>query len=221
VRVIIAAAGGDAKWNGHLGVPRHMAPIEGEPLLQRTVRQAVAYTGDVHVTTPNDDRYRVIGAYRHVRAADYASEYDSTRDLWDEDGRTVLLYGDVFFTDQAMSTICGDARRAFRAYGRRGASQVTGTPYGELFAVSWWPEHHEQMDTHLDLVHSTRAAGTITRPPGWMLLRAWQGTPLNRHTVRRNRYFVRIDDATDDFDRPDDYARHPATRTATPTQAAG
>ena len=50
----------------------------------------------------------------------------------------------------------------------------------------------------------------MTRPPGWMLLRAWQGTPLGRHIVKRGRYFVTIDDLTDDIDKAEDYARHPA-----------
>lgn len=209
MRVIIAAAGGDKAWNGHLDVPRHLVPVGGEPLLQRTIRQAVTFTEDVHVTTPDDDRYRVVGAYRHVREPG-ASEYASTRDLWSEDGRTVLLLGDVYFTDRAISTICGDRRRGFRAYGRRGASRVTGTPYGELFAASWWPEHHEQMDRHLATVHAARSAGTVTRPPGWLLLRAWQGTPLGTHIVKRGRYFVTIDDLTDDIDTAADYARHPA-----------
>lgn len=209
MRVIIAAAGGDKTWGGHLGVPRHMVPVQGEPLLQRTIRQAVAFTEDVHVTTPDDDRYRVVGAYRHVREPG-ESEYASTRDLWSEDGRTVLLLGDVYFTDRAISTICGDRRRCYRVFGRAGASNMTGTPWGEIFAASWWPEHHEQMDRHLVTVHAARAAGTVTRPPGWMLLRAWQGTPLDRHIVKRGRHFTRIDDLTDDVDQVGDYARHPA-----------
>lgn len=208
MRIIIAAAGGDAKWNGHLGVPRHMVPVEGEPLLQRTIRQAAALTGDVHVTTPDDDRYQVAGAVRHARDPG-ASEYDSTRDLWNESGRTVLLLGDVYFTAAAIRVIGAWGRRAYQVFGRRGASRITGTPYGEIFAASWWPEHHAQMDKHLATVHAVRAEGDVTRPPGWMLLRAWQGTPLHRHVVR-SRYFTQIDDLTDDVDRAEDYQRHPA-----------
>lgn len=207
--MIIAAAGGDKSWNGHLGVPRHMVPVEGEPLLQRTIRQALTLTRDVHVTTPDDDRYRVVGAVRHVREPG-ESEYACTRDLWSADGRTVLLLGDVYFTDRAMAVIGAYVPRNYRVFGRAGASAVTGTPWGEIFAASWWPEHHEQIDRYLAVVHALRAEGTITRPPGWMLLRAWQRTPLDRHIVKRGRYFTRIDDATDDFDDPADYERHPA-----------
>lgn len=226
MRVIIAAAGGQAKWDNYLGVPSHLAPLTahgGEPLLQRTIRQALDHTDDVHLTAPDDDRYAVWSmlpadadglerrARLHHRSPDEPSEYASTRDLWAEDVRTVLLLGDVYFTDTAMRRIMRDPHRRFRAYGRAARSRTTGCTWGELFASSWWPEQHATMDRHLATVHAARAAGTVLRPPGWMLLRAWQGTPLHMHRVRRP-WFAEIDDDTDDLDYPADYDRHPATR---------
>jgi hypothetical protein len=215
VRIVIAAAGGPGKWDGYLGIPKHLAPLTvhgGEPLLHRTVRQALAVTADVHLTSPDDDRYEVPGVIRHVRGSEAPSEYAATRDLWNSKGRTVLLLGDVYFTDGAMATIARFAARRYRCFGRYRASRITGTPYGEIFAVSWWPEQHAQMDAYLRLVHRTRASGAVTRPPGWMLLRAWQRTPLGKHRVSP-RWFEEIDDLTDDFDRPADYERHPITKT--------
>ncbi len=105
---------------------------------------------------------------------------------------------------------CGD--RDYRVFGRFGPSRITGTPYGEIFAASFWPAQHEALDRHLDIVHRTRAAGTVTRPPGWMLLRSWQGTPLGKHRVRKP-WFVELPaDETDDLDRDDDLRRHPVFR---------
>lgn len=226
MRVIIAAAGAQAKWDNYLNVPSHLAPLTahgGEPLLQRTIRQALAHTSDVHLTCPDDDRYAVWSmlppdgngveqfAKLHIRTPDEPSEYASTRGLWAEDARTVLLLGDVYFTDAALRRIMADPHRRFRAYGRASRSRTTGCQWGELFASSWWPEQHSTMDRHLSTVHAARAAGTVTRPPGWMLLRAWQGSPLHLHRVARP-WFVEIDDDTDDLDYPADYDRHPATR---------
>jgi hypothetical protein len=215
LRVIIACSGDQSKWGGHLGVPSHLAPLTahgGQPLLHRTVRQARAVTSDVHVTAPSgDDRYITDGVTVHHREPGAPSEYAVTRDLWHDHGRTILLLGDVYFTDAAIARIVGHTPRSYQVFGRYGPSQVTGTPWGEIFAASWWPEQHTQMDAHLDLVHRTRAAGTVTRPSGWMLLRAWQSTPLGEHRVGP-KWFVEIDDATDDLDLPEDYARHPATR---------
>ncbi|WP_304452907.1 hypothetical protein [Nocardiopsis sp. YSL2] len=213
MRIVIAASGGQTKWAGHLGTCSHLVPVAdtGQPLLARTVSQALTLTGDVHVIIPDDSRYAdaADGATAHIRGRDYPSEYAATRDLWSADDRTVLLLGDVYFTREALATIVGETRRAYRCFGRYRASKHTGTPYGEIFAASWWPAHHQQMDAHLDLVHRTRAAGTVTRPPGWMLLRAWQGTPLAKHRVSV-RFFTEIDDLTDDIDFPADYDRHPA-----------
>lgn len=200
MRVIIACAGPQTKWNNHLGVPSHLVPVGGEPLLYRTVRQALTLTEDVYVTAPPDERYDAAGVVRHWPGP-AANEYAASRRCWDDEGRTVLMLGDVYFTDQAIAKIRAHDEREYRVFGRRGASRITGTPYGEIFAASWWPEHHAMLDLHLAAIgHADKA--------GWRLLRAVQGTPTDRHIVRRP-WFVKVDDLTDDIDFPADYERHP------------
>ena len=210
MRVIIAAAGQRPKWGGYLGVPPHLVQVDGWPLLSRTIGQARKLTTDVHVTCPDDDRYRMAageGAVCHVRG-DEGNEYTSTRDLWLTSGRTVLLLGDVFFSDEAIATIGGGSPTAYRCFGRAGASKHTGTPYGEIFAASWGPQRHDRMDAYLAEVARLRETGACIRPPGWVLLRLWQGTPVRRHQVQAP-FFTEIDDLTDDLDKPADYDRHP------------
>lgn len=215
MRVIIACAGSQAKWGNHLGVPSHLVPLtahHGVPLLYRTVGQARELCDDVHLTVPaGDTRYRLPGVTVHEQDGTAPSEYAATRDLWSTTGRTLLLLGDVYFTDAALARITGYGGHRYRCFGRYTASKTTGTPYGEIFAASWWPEQHTRMDKLLAHVHAVRATGAVTRPPGWMLLRAWQGTPLSKHRVDP-RWFGEINDLTDDFDTPADYERHPATR---------
>jgi hypothetical protein len=214
MRIILAASGSQVKWSGHLGVTSHFAPLtrhDGQPLIMRTIEQIKRHGHEVHVTTPSHPAYVDLPAIRHIVQRDKPSEYAASRELWDPEGRTILLLGDVFFTDLAIDRILRYAKRQFMVFGRFGPSKITGTPYGEIFAASWYGEHIIQMDKHLDNVHKIRAEGSITRPPGWMLLRAWQGTPLNRHKVLR-KHFIEINDETDDIDFPIDYERHPATR---------
>jgi hypothetical protein len=56
--VIIACAGEGKRWGEYLRVPKHLAQTaDGEVLLHRTIEQALGMTGDVHVITPDDDRY--------------------------------------------------------------------------------------------------------------------------------------------------------------------
>ncbi|GAB7049694.1 hypothetical protein [Catenuloplanes indicus] len=213
MRVIIAASDGDdPKWANHLGVPKQLAPLDGAPLLAHTIGQARSISDDVHVTLPDDPRYDVLSALpgitRHVRAGDYPSEYASTRDLWATDDRTVLLLGDVYFSAEAIRTIAGAGEHGIRIFGREGASAYTGSDWGAVFATSFWPEHHAELDRHLTEVHYEHSVGHCLRPPGWMLLCAVQGTPWEVHTVQAP-WFVEIDDLTDCIDRAVDYARHP------------
>lgn len=229
MRIIIACAGGCPKWQGYLGVPSHFAPVRGVPVLHRTLEQALRVTSDVHITGPvNDPRYRLPGAVFHPREPESArSEYESTRELWHPDGRTVLLLGDVWFTHACFDLITGWPDEAFRVFGRAWPSTFTGAPYGEIWGASWWPQDHEALDQALAVVHATRESGECTRPPGWMLLIEMQGhrgsgSPLRRWSHRVNPpekpWFVDTaellpGDLTEDFDKPEDYAeRHPLTR---------
>lgn len=156
----------------------------------------------------------------HARGESYPSEYHATHQMWNPDGRTVLLLGDTYFTDAAIAAIARFGARSYQGFGRAGKSRFTGCRYGELWAASWWPEHIRTMDTHLAKIKALREVGTITRPTGWMLLRAWQGTPLNKHKCDP-RWMTTIDDLTDDWDFPVDYDRHPATQKAVPKMKAG
>lgn len=214
MRVIIAAAGEATRWGGYLGVPKHLAPTaDGEVLLARTVAQARQISNDVHVLTPADPQYEL--PPRRSRKVTWhevpphRNEYEHTRHLWSDTDRTVLILGDVYFTDQAIATIAAGSPSAYRVFGRFGPSKITKTPYGEIFAASWGSARHEQMDAHLVEVERLRVTGECTRPPGWVLLRLWQGTPVRRHVVRRP-IWAEIDDWTDDLDTPADYDRHPA-----------
>jgi len=216
VRIIIACAGSSAKWGGHLGVPRHLVPMGGEPLLHRTVRQALAHSGDVRVISADDQRYKVDGVQWHEAPQRTPNEFATTLPWWSAESRTVLLLGDTYYTDDAMATITGFEPVRWQMFGRKGASALTGTPWGEYFASSWWPQNRQMLLEHLEKVILARAAGIARRCTGWEILRSIQRTPLNEHVVHPF-WFAEIDDATDDIDFPADYARHPA---ATPEVAS-
>lgn len=212
-RVIIACAGRvpDPKWGGHLGVPKHLALVGDEPLLGRTARQVLQHTSDIWVTCPaGDPRYQVAGVVRLAHPDHRAgNEYDASRRWWSGAGRTVLLLGDVCWTDQALATVMRFEPRRMRWFGRMGASKVTIARWGEIFAISWWPDHHQMIDVHLNQV---RASPRITRPPGWKLYRSLHGLPMGRH--RKAGDWTEIDDGTDDWDTPELYRAHPMIRAA-------
>jgi hypothetical protein len=216
-RVIIACAGPDRKWGNHLGVPRHLAPMDGEPLLHRTVRQVSRYPVDIHVTAPAQEHYLVPGTSLHVVTRPAPNEYVSSRPLWNTAGRTVLLLGDVYFTDEAIEAILGYEGKLWRLFGRYGPSKVSSTPWGEVFGSSWLPQDHGMLDQHLQQVALAFAWGQSRRFTAWEVLRSVQRTPLNEHVVNPV-WFGEIDDATDDLDTPAEYEQHPA---ATPGVVVG
>ncbi|MFF0597914.1 hypothetical protein [Streptomyces antibioticus] len=232
MRVIVAAAGPQTKWGGHLGVRSHFAPVRGSldadgpvvPLLELTLGRLAAFSADVWLTVPPDDPgpyeelAHAYGVRTHRAAPGCRNEFESSRPVWSHVGVNVLLLGDVWFTDQALDTIFTKAdvihwgESCFKFYGRAQASRITGSPWGEIFANSWRGHDSAKMGRLTYAVRREQDAGRADPTKhGWTMLRLLQGTPLREHLVQPP-WWVEIDDATDDIDFPEDYGRHPATR---------
>lgn len=222
MRVVVAAAGSQARWGGHLGVRSHFAPVRSAlgsdavlPLLERTLRQAAARADDVWLVGPADepDPYSGLAESCGVRFAvapcGSRNEFESTRPVWAPDGAHVLLLGDVWFTEAALDAVFARAAEGLRFFGRQGPSPLTGCLWGEIFAQSW--RVTSVMEWLTEQVRAEQDAGRADPSKhGWTMLRLVQDSPLRTHVVFAP-WWVEIDDATDDFDLPADYARHPAT----------
>lgn len=213
MRVIIPCAGMATRWFGD--TPKHLVPIFDEPILHRTVRLIQERTdADVRVVVKNlsDDRYKIPGATRATAKLDpsrsQADKLSSSRHLWSKTGRTVILWGDCFFTEVAMDRILshdGD----WCMFARLGPSKFTGKDHKEPFGFSLAPEHHDVLDLGINTCIDQARAGTLTAWSGsWQMYRAALGygdvrwpdlptTALDNVTV--------IDDWTDDFDVEDDW----------------
>lgn len=144
-KVLILVAGSQEGWRGE----RHLLPIAGEPLLARSVRMMrdrgyepvmVASRPEIQEMTsrhfvPDDDKYVL-------------STVLSTQPLWDD--RTVVLFGDIIWSEQSLDTVFRD-RQSLRFY--------PGYPAGVLgfaFGEEWQSEVIRQSqriidDSRLDL----------------------------------------------------------------------
>lgn len=207
VRVILIAAGEGSRWGDHTGVPKHLVRICGEVLLERTVRQFSEH-GDV-VVVGRDERYEVAGARLLVpdlEPTNYgADKFLSSRRLWSRDGRTLVAYGDVRFSDEAVSRIVSHESRDWRLFARFGPSSVYGGDRGECFAQSFWPNDIGDHLAALRLIVRLRQSRVLGQIGGWQHYRAMEGLFLDEHA--RGPRFVEIDDETDDLDYPEDLAR--------------
>lgn len=223
MRVVIIADGSGSRWGNHLGIPKHLIEVDGEAIIHRSQRLFAAAGAEVLVVA-SDERYatsygRLVDARHDYGRWLDGDKFASSAHHWHERDRTIVVYGDVYFTEQAVQTITAPAAD-WTLYGRFGPSSITGSKHAEIFALTFHPNHHSEMLAALTHVSELARGGTIDRCGGWELYRAMNGLrgrqcrhrspqpPLARH--------VAIDDWTEDFDSPSDYYAFTARRT-TPT----
>lgn len=214
--VIIIAAGDATRWDNYLNRPKHLIEIDKEPILSRTVRQVKAHGADkVWIVSKKE----TASLYKKKAGADIfiptfnpdmvdADKFYNSRELWNKEGRTIILYGDVYFSDLAMDSIMGWSDTQFRLFGRAFDSKITGTAYGECFAQSFYEGDQDNYLAALRRIARLYKWGLIGRCGGWEHYRAMLGFPdelIRRHFVGEK--FTNIDDWTDDFDYPKDYDR--------------
>lgn len=209
-RVLIICAGEGTRWNNYLGVPKHLAVLNGEAIIDRTVRQlrerGVEY---LVILKDEDDRYPLPQAIVDV---DYETNADadkflSSKKYWNREGRTIILYGDVYFTDEAIDTILNYGSDDWLLFCRPDGSRITGGKWGECFAFSLKAEHLKLFEEKLHYVATLWKTGVIKRCGGWELYRAMIGRTDKqvRHPHKMGSNYVEINDATEDMDSPDDY----------------
>lgn len=203
------AGGSDEKWTSLGGSGRrHFQLIAGEPLLQRTIRQLEARgVGDIVIVAPPDVRYQ-LPETRQVAPSSAAWGHEALNAVaeWSPLGRTLQVYGDTVFTDAALDTIVGFDDRRWQLFGRHGAGGVSR--WGELFAISFWPEQRATWQHALEGVFALKARGVIRRAGSWEAYRflgGARGAAIGKHALYPE-LFTEINDGTDDFDTPEEYA---------------
>lgn len=212
-RYILAIAGDGSRWNNHLGVRKHFAPINGEPLILRTIRQIRQFDKDAEIYIGQNPKYKVsipdVTIYdgtTYKKGAE-SDRYFASTPFWNREGRTVLIWGDVYFTDDAVEKLTKLSDTWLR-YGRVGGSSLKG--WGEEFAISFNPEHQ-------DLVFkSCKKVEKLSLEVGHQLYGAIYLAMLGVSDSDIVNYsasglkpnlgnMVEINDETDDFDFPSDY----------------
>ncbi len=208
-RVIILAAGDGTRWGDFKGVPKHLVEVEGERLLDRTCSLFLRYTDDVVVVAPKgDDRYIVPGTRLYSpkvsKTKRELDKFASSMDQWDPNKRNVLVYGDVYFTEEAVETIMTNSD-PWKYFCRSKSSEVTGKNCEEIFAIGFMPDRQKWLgDSIVSIIDSPSMTG------GWSLFRE---LTLGGHVLGLDVYdykmfetgnHIDIDDWTEDFDYPED-----------------
>src|SRR5690606_13709540 len=113
---------------------------EGERLLDRLVRLLLeSGIEDIYIAVKGEDaRYEVDGAKIYIAKINYkenadADKFLSSKDIWNKNGRTIVLYGDCYFSDEAIDKIATEEKEEWLLFCRPGRSKITGTQWGECF----------------------------------------------------------------------------------------
>lgn len=204
IRVLILAAGDGTRWRNYRNTPKHLAEVEGEILLERTCRQFLQYTSDV-IVVGTDDRYAVDSTTLYVpqqskpRWQDMA-KFWSSHEKWSPH-RTVLAFGDVYYTDEAVKTIMTNTDE-WHCFLRKGPSSITGCEWREIFAFAFNGTQNQRFREKISKIISKKTAPS---GGGWQLFRelVWD----THNYLFDNPYYTNIDDWTEDFDFPEDLSR--------------
>jgi hypothetical protein len=211
MRAVVIAAGDGTRWGNFLGAPKHFAPIDGQPILHRTVDLLREHTDDIVIVAPPDDleRYVVIntateGAWLHPENGE-ADKFLSSRHFWDWEGDTALIYGDCYFTEEAIATIMQPITEPWHLFCRFGPNPFTGRRWGENFAFTFDKEGAGIISRGaLEMVYHS----PNDRNGGWELYRRLTGAP--EHGDYGNA--TDITDWSDDLDYPSDWVEMVARR---------
>ena len=219
--VLILCGGEASRWKSHLGVKqKHLIPVENEILLTRTLGQVLKYSPNKVTVLTRPGEESVYKPYCqqgiHVEAISTslnfetpAWKYLSSENFWNRKGSTISLLGDVWFTDIAIQKIFNENSKNWLAFGRSSPSELTGCPYGEIFAHKFTNiEKHTRSLKLLDKLYRLKLCNE--HASGWALSQVISNEDPNRRTVGEN--FVEINDFTEDFDFPEDYERWIANR---------
>jgi hypothetical protein len=212
VRVLVLAHGDARRWEQFLGAPKQFVVVDGETVVERCCRLFVEAGCEVVLVAP-DGLPWPSGVRREVLQNPHptGTEQDkflATRHLWATDQRTVVVWGDVYYSVEAVRSIVGHGSDAPHCWRRPGASSVTGHKWDESFALSFGAEHHQTvLDACLMVVEYVR--GTTVRDHIFMTHGALQGVErfYDVNAVNEAGEQTFIDDWTDDFDSPAEWVQ--------------
>jgi len=215
MRYILACSGSGSRWNNYLGRPKHLIEIDNETLISRTVRLIKKYDNksDIIIMAYRKD-YKVNGTRLHVPNLFLQSKHIklpaiyTCHNIWNNNGKTILLFGDIFFTEEAIKKIINKSYYnplKILFYGRKGSSTLTNKNYGEIFGMSFSNIKNKIILKNLEELRSKYEKKEIKRFLTWELYKKLNNINLNSSSFKFNNNFININDFTEDFDFPYDY----------------
>jgi hypothetical protein len=185
MKVIILCADSFKSWQ------RHKEIIDGETLMQRTVRQLRANdVTDIIITEKQDNQHPRIEGVRYIVNTLTGHDMGCIYGIKHENA-DLYLFGDVYFTDEALKTILQGTTNFYGWSNKRKKRRV-----GEIFAfkpdTKFWKYFEELWYNYKN--------GKVARCFSWDLYSLMQGKDFYKFGNTGD--FTEIHDETEDFDTP-------------------
>lgn len=203
MKAVLCCAGDQQRWRNHLGVPKQLAPIGGVPLLKRTFEQLGARGVHDVVATAFDPRIAAAGVPLCAPTTSIlpGTGIGFSSEFWSRDAHTLVLLGDVFFSEAAMNALTSAPDTVVTWVGRRDGTAAK--TYGEIFGVSIPFACQQAVRDAAARVFDLHRRNFLLRMTGWELYAVLNGTDPTRPTTGPN--WINIVDESDDFDFPEEY----------------
>jgi len=191
MRFVIMADGQGTRWNNYMGVPKHLALVDGEPVIGRTVRLLREVADDPEVIiTSHDERYEFPGAVRHEPENNIYEIDRFTAELVCDD--MCFLYGDTVYDRDVLADIATSETDDILFYGNRKSVVAVRIGNADFFRK------------HFDRVRNLFIEGEIDKCKGWQIYQSVTGQNLTERPVIGDRFKV-VDERTTDINTPEEY----------------
>lgn len=226
MKIIFACAGKQTRWNNYRNCHKHLIPINGIPLLKRNITLFNKFFNyDKYYVSINNENVKSIYNvdekiifYIPENIIDKEPPYKTLVPFLETaDDDVLLLLGDVAFSEDCIKKIYNNTlQKSFKVFGRKKGSNITGCPWGELFAFyipqSFIPNWLEAVNKTEYLYNDKK----ISRFSGWEIIsyiytlnKSNKNIHKDMNTIFMERLFpnsfIEINDETEDFDFPKDY----------------
>ena len=164
-------ADGDMKrWYKECDVPKHLMHVGSETLLERLVRQLhSAEPGSEVIITSHNEKYEVPGAVRYEPKDNHIEIDRFTWELIEDD--VCFLYGDTFYTDEAIELICNFTPREI---------QFVGTATSIVAVIV---HDSDLMRKYVRQVKDLYLDGKIGDCRGWQVYQAYEDLPFGSPVI--------------------------------------
>ena len=204
MKIYILANGEAKRWGNYRNCDKQLITINGEPLLERTVRL-------LKEEKLKKDQIIICGKYKIKGSTNIITESKSKREVFEEisnlaDEPFIILYGDVYYTEAIIHDLVTKELKHYGEWFTISPNPNTGKKWAEGYAhkivdIEWFRKEISELNK---LVDSGKLNYTSDWNIHWWLLGEREN--LGRHPVQwfdkeKDIYWC---DETDDFDYPND-----------------